>query len=91
MSKANRDRAMRAQLALLAHQKDDFGGSAKRAMDELKAEPKEVLKYLLADLRHWCDHLGFDFAKIDREAYQAYLEDKWEARQARREKAKVRR
>jgi len=91
MSNANMDRAARAQIALLAHQQDDHGGNAKRALQELKAVPQEVLKYLLADLRHWCDCLGFDFAKIDREAYHAYLADKWDERQARRQKAKTRR
>jgi hypothetical protein len=35
---------------------------------------------LLANLRHYCDHHQFDFAKLDRLAYQHYIAEVQEAR-----------
>lgn len=35
---------------------------------------------LLANLRHYCDRYQFDFAKLDRLAYQHYIVEVQEAR-----------
>lgn len=91
MSQTNRDRAARAGLAIFAHQLDDNYGSVRAARREIKASPAAILSYLLADLRHWCDVRGFDFAKIDKQAYLVYLDDRLDERQERRQKAKARR
>ena len=32
---------------------------------------------MLADLRHLCDVKGWDFADLDRQAYQHYIEEKF--------------
>lgn len=38
------------------------------------ADDKGVaVRELLADLRHWCDRNGMDYADEDRRAYQHYL------------------
>lgn len=42
--------------------------------------PEFALAATLADFRHWCDKQGTSFAKIDRQAHQFYLTDKYEAR-----------
>jgi hypothetical protein len=52
---------------------------AKRALlagYEASDEPEQCLTDLLGDLRHLCDGLALDFAKIDRAAYQRYAEGK---------------
>ena len=36
---------------------------------------REGLIDLLTDARHWCDRHGENFAALDRQAYQHYLED----------------
>ena len=52
---------------------------AKRALlaayDEA-ADPQGSLIELLADLRHLCDRMGWDFARLDREAYPRYADEK---------------
>jgi hypothetical protein len=37
---------------------------------------KDGVTDLLADLRHYCDVHGIDFAKQDKVAYQHYIEEK---------------
>ncbi len=34
--------------------------------------PEESVTDLLADIRHWCDRHGEDFARLDRMAYEHY-------------------
>lgn len=52
---------------------------AKRALlaayDETN-DPQASVVDLLADLRHLCDRMGWDFAKLDREAYPRYADEK---------------
>lgn len=43
----------------------------KRLYDE--AGPPENVTDMLVDLRHLCDVRGWDFADLDRQAYQHYL------------------
>ena len=46
------------------------------ALDELyEDELPALLVEVLADARHWCDAHGFDFAALDRRAYQHYLHE----------------
>ena len=50
-----------------------------RVADEAEAEPsgeldEHVVICMLADLRHYCDVHGLDFAKLDRHAYADYRE-----------------
>lgn len=73
--KTNKDRAARARKALLAHQLDDCRGSKTQARIELREDPAAVLRYLLADLRHWCDVQGISFAEQDEKAHQLYLDE----------------
>ena len=80
--KTNKDRAMRARAALLAHQIDDCHGSKVQAHAELAAAPASILKYLLADLRHWCDVNGFSYQEADRLAHETYTAEVVEARRA---------
>lgn len=52
---------------------------AKRALLAAYEEsdpPVQGITDLLADLRHLCDGLGFDFAALDRAAYQNYSREK---------------
>ena len=35
--------------------------------------PESCLIDILADVRHWCDWHGHDFAKLDREAFGHYV------------------
>jgi hypothetical protein len=39
-------------------------------------DPEQCITDMLADLRHLSDFLGLDFGKIDRVAYNRYLEEK---------------
>lgn len=52
---------------------------AKRALlaayDE-SSDPQASVVDLLADLRHLCDRMGWDFAKLDRAAYPRYADEK---------------
>lgn len=80
----NKERADRAALALLAHQKDDCYDDERQAREEIKAEPAAILCYLLADLRHLCDEKGLYFAKADKRGYEEYLQDLAEERQAKK-------
>jgi hypothetical protein len=67
---------------------------AKRALmsayEEADVEPDTCVADLLADLRHLCDHLGLDYAKLDRRAYRNYAEEHiWpkESRHAKKSKS----
>jgi hypothetical protein len=42
---------------------------------EIKGNDHTALRDLLADLRHYCDYTGLDFAKEDKAAYASYLEE----------------
>lgn len=79
----NKDRAQRAGAALLTHQTKDCCGSILQARAELVADPEAALSYLLADLRHWCDEKGLDFARIDQRAYRNYSGEVVEDRRER--------
>lgn len=47
---------------------------------EASADEKDVAVIdLLTNLRHYCDHHRFDFAKLDRLAYQHYIAEVNEA------------
>jgi len=52
---------------------------AKRALmlsyEKADAEPDTCIADLLADLRHLCDRLGLDYAKLDRRAHGHYTEE----------------
>lgn len=84
--KTNKERALRARAALLAHQLEDCHGRKVQAHAELAADPAAVLRYLLADLRHWCDREGIAFHEQDGKAASLYREEIEEARKAEREK-----
>ena len=81
-SMTNRDRAKRAEAALLAHQTRDCNGSSLQARAELAADPAAVLRWVLADVRHWCDANGLAFHEIDRKAYEVYSQEAAEERRA---------
>ena len=81
----NRTRVKRARAALLAHQVDDCRGSVTQARVELRADPAAILRYLLADLRHWCDANGLAFHEQDKQAQGIYSGDVVEARRIARE------
>ncbi len=53
---------------------------AKRAMvagyEDPESDPAQAVQDALADLRHLCDALGLDFAKLDRAAYAAYIRER---------------
>lgn len=76
----NKNRANRAAAALLAHQVKDCNGSELQALTEVSSDPEAVLRYLLADLRHWCDAKGIAFHEADRKAHALYTEELEEAR-----------
>ena len=65
-SQPNAMRANRVARALVFYQE---------ALQERGPLGETVLTDLLADLRHLCDHLRHDFAKLDRLAYLNYLNE----------------
>ena len=85
VSRWNRDRARRARVALLAHQTADANGSPGQARAELKADPGAVLRYLLADLRHWAEENGISFEEAAMKAQGIYADEAREAKAERKE------
>jgi hypothetical protein len=74
----NRYRTMVAKRALMS------------AYEEADIEPDTCIADLLADLRHLCDRLTLDYAKLDRRAYRNYAEERiWpkEVRHAKESKS----
>jgi hypothetical protein len=63
LPEGNRYRMMVAKRALMS------------AYEEADVEPDTCVADLLADLRHLCDRLGLDYAKLDRRAYHNYAEE----------------
>lgn len=78
----NKNRAARARKALFAHQLDECNGSRSQARIELRSDPAAVLRWLLADLRHWCDKEGISFHEQDAKAHDTYTTEVTEARRA---------
>ncbi len=76
----NKDRARRAGLALLAHQLDDSRGNKTQARLEVMSGRADVVSWLLADLRHFCDAHGLDFGELDKKGYRCYTADKVDER-----------
>jgi hypothetical protein len=49
---------------------------------DLGTEPAETMVAVLADLMHLCDELGLSYAKSNHEAYQMYVTEAGDARDA---------
>jgi len=63
---------------------------AKRALLAAYEEddvPAQLITDLLADLRHLCDGLGFDFGELDRAAFRHYAVERVEAMEGRGRRA----
>lgn len=71
----NRSRARRARAALIAHQTKEFSGNDAQARVELRVDPAAVLRYLLADLRHWANAKGINFAEQEQKAHDLYTDE----------------
>jgi hypothetical protein len=72
----------RHQMRTPNHRETTMSNNATRAQRCAKAialygdrdlDPASQLIDLLADMRHWCDRHGEDFASLDRLAYNHYL------------------
>lgn len=76
----NAKRALRALAALrmFAYM------SGQMKSGDWKYDRDSVIVDLLADLRHYCDENGKDFAQLDGRAYRHYLTEKWEAADSRK-------
>lgn len=84
----NRSRAARARKALFAHQVDDCQGNKSQARIELRQDPAAILRYLLADLRHWCQKNGIAYHEQDEKARSIYNDEVMEAERAAQDRRK---
>ena len=66
MTRLNRYRALRAELALRNYNTDEVLATC--------------LIDFIADARHWCDRAGKSYAELDRKAHEHYLAEWAEAR-----------
>ena len=53
----------------------DLHDTIEHYCEEQGTEIESTIRDVLTDLRHLCDIHGFDFAAIDRRAYEGYCEE----------------
>lgn len=69
--KQNKETARRAKLTAAV-----IGLRAEMGGQHIEHERDDIVADLLADLRHYCDAHGLDFADLDRRAYGNYTAEK---------------